>query len=87
MTKSLCLPATEHFLAGIIFCHSKAKTAFNSMPGIPVVPAKNCLNARGSCNSVSGLEVGGTGYRFCGAALENWRLDSVVLGSLKILHW
>lgn len=44
MTKSLCLPATEHFLAGVISCHYNAKPAFNSVPGIPVVPAKNYFN-------------------------------------------
>lgn len=45
MTKSLSLPATEHFLAGITYCHYSAKLAFNSMPGILVVPAKDCFNA------------------------------------------
>lgn len=87
MTKSLYLPATEHFLAGIIPCRYKAKPAFNSVPGIPVMPAKNCFNAWGSCHSVSELEVGGTGYRSCGIALESSRLDSVVLRSFKILDW
>lgn len=87
MTKSLSLPATEHFLAGITSCHYRAKLAFNSMPGILVVPAKDCFNARGSCHSVGGSEVGGTGYGSCGTALDNWRLGSVVLESLKILDW
>lgn len=73
MTKSLSLPAAEHLLVGIISCHYKANPAFNSLPGIPVVPAEHCFNAWGSSCSVGGLEVGGTGYGSCGTALGNWK--------------
>lgn len=73
MTKSLSLAAAEHLLAGIISCYYKAKPAFNSLPGIPAAPAERCCNASGSCRSVGGLEIVGTGYGSRGTALGNRR--------------